>query len=143
MSMVQLISTRCEGPWTSCNEGVSVIVGSGSRDSLTNSGTNTTYWIARYKESSWCFEGRNTKPPWIITILFVVLFTWWRSEGMAIAAPLAVIGLWRMHFEKNALADCAHALNELKGQEYDRDELSKPLTLEEKAMLEVMKKALS
>ncbi len=46
-----------------------------------------------------------------------------------------------MHLEKNALADCAHALIELKGQEYDRDELSKPLTSEEKAMLEMVKKA--
>jgi len=121
---------------------VSVIVGSGSRDSLTNSGTNTSHWIARYKESSWCFEGRNTKPPWIITILFAVLFLSWRVEGAAFVAPWAVIGLWRMYLEKYALADCARALNELKGEEYDRDELSKPLTSEEKAMLEVMKKAL-
>lgn len=96
---------------------MSVIVGSGSRDSLTNSGTDTSYWIARYKENSWCFDGRNTKPPWIITVLFAVLFIWLRGEGMAIVAPWAVIGLWRMYLEKNALADCAHALNELKGQE--------------------------
>ena len=73
-----------------------------NRNPLTNLETNTSYWIARYKESSWCFDGRNSKPPWIITILFVVLFTWWRSEGMAIAAPLAVIGLWRMHFENGS-----------------------------------------
>ena len=121
---------------------MSVIVGSGSRDSLTNSGTNTSYWIARYKESSWCFEGRNNKPPWIITIPFAVLFLSWRVEGAAFVAPWVVIGLWRMYLEKNALADSARALNELKGEEYDRDELSKPLTSEEKAMLEVMKKAL-
>ena len=121
---------------------MSVIVSSGSTDPLTNLETNTSYWIARYKESSWCFEGRNSKPPWIITILFIVLFTWWRSEGMAFAAPLAIIGLWRMHSEKNALADCAHARYMLKGREYDEDELSKPLTLDEKAMLESWKKAL-
>ena len=102
---------------------------------MTNSGTDTSYWIARYKESSWCFEGRNPNPPWIITILYAVLVLVWRVEGAAFVALWAVVGLWRMHFEKNALADCAHALNELKGQEYDRDELSKPLTLEEKAML--------
>ena len=61
---------------------------------------------------------------------------------MAFAAPLAIIGLWRMHSEKNALADCAHARYMLKGREYDEDELSKPLTLDEKAMLESWKKAL-
>ncbi|MDC0277616.1 hypothetical protein OAK87_01430 [bacterium] len=114
-----------------------------NRDPLTNSGTDTSYWIARYKESNWCFEGRNSKPPWIITILLVVLFLWWRAEGAAFVAPWAVIGLWRMYFEKNALADCAHALSELKGREYDRDELSKPLTLEEKAMLKRTKELFS